>query len=154
MGVNGPDPTPEPTLYTPVAAAEGPALAVSSAQSSARVMATQLQTQAAQLLHVQTQTVIPLSPSMGIVHMGKPGGAVAPDIDVSGFPDSAIVSRVHADIRLEDEGHFLEDRGSSNGTYVNHTPLLPGNRHRLRPGDRIALGKEDKVTFIFQQDAP
>lgn len=116
-------------------------------------MATQLQSQAAQMLHVQTQTVIPLSPGMGIVHIGKPGGAVAPDIDVSGFPDSAIVSRVHADIRLEGEGYFLEDRGSSNGTYVNHTPLLPGNRHRLRGGDRIALGKEDKVTFIFQQDA-
>ncbi|MFO5492420.1 MAG: FHA domain-containing protein, partial [Cuspidothrix sp.] len=42
------------------------------------------------------------------------------------------------------------DVGSSNGTYINNLPLLPGNRHRLRPGDRISLGKGDLVTFLFQ----
>lgn len=111
---------------------------------------TKLQRRTAQMLHVQTNTVIPLLQNSGLIHIGKPGGAIAPDLDVSGFPDSAIVSRVHADIRIEGDLYFLEDMGSSNGTYVNHTPLLPGNRHRLREGDRIALGKEDKVTFIFQ----
>jgi pSer/pThr/pTyr-binding forkhead associated (FHA) protein len=82
--------------------------------------------------------------------MGKPNSQIPPDIDVSGFPNSEIVSRIHADIRVEGDTYFIEDVGSSNGTYINHTPLLTGNRHRLRSGDRIALGKGDLVTFIFQ----
>lgn len=122
--------------------------------ANAPTASTTIQSQTAQVLHVQTNTVIPLLQNSGLIHIGKPGGAIAPDLDVSGFPDSAIVSRVHADIRVEGDLYFLEDMGSSNGTYVNHTPLLPGNRHRLREGDRIALGKEDKVTFIFQLASP
>ncbi len=112
--------------------------------------ATQLQLQTAQLLHVQTNSPIELPQNLAVIHLGKPGGPIPPDIDVSGFPDSAVVSRVHADIRMEGDAYYIEDVGSSNGTYINHSPLLPGNRHRLRAGDRIALGKEDKVTFIFQ----
>jgi len=51
---------------------------------------------------------------------------------------------------VEGDACYLEDVGSSNGTYVNNTPLPKGNRHRLRPGDRISLGKGDLVTFLFQ----
>jgi len=116
-------------------------------------VATQLQVTNAKLLHVQTNTEIELLQNSPVIHIGKPGAAVPPDIDVSGFPDSSIVSRVHADIRVEGGIYYIEDVGSSNGTYVNHTPLPTGNRHRLRAGDRIALGKEDKVTFIFQMNS-
>ncbi|MFN9674089.1 MAG: FHA domain-containing protein, partial [Microcystis sp.] len=38
----------------------------------------------------------------------------------------------------------------ANGTYVYHHPLPPGNRHRLRAGDLICLGKGDNMTFLFQ----
>ncbi len=85
-----------------------------------------------------------------MVHIGKPNDRTPPDIDVSGFPNSEIVSRIHAAIRLDADALYLEDIGSSNGTYVNNTPLPLGNRHRLQAGDRIALGKGDKVTFLFQ----
>jgi pSer/pThr/pTyr-binding forkhead associated (FHA) protein len=112
--------------------------------------ATQLQIQQATLLHLQSNTTIEIASSLDVVHFGKPNGQIPPDIDVSGFPDSEVVSRVHADIRIEGDTYYLEDMGSSNGTYVNHAPLQKGNRHRLRPGDRIALGKGDLVTFIFQ----
>lgn len=111
---------------------------------------TQLQQQTARLLHVQTSATLELPQSLTIVHIGKPNDRIPPDIDVSGFPDSEIVSRIHADIRLEGDAYYLEDVGSSNGTYINNVPLPMGNRHRLRPGDRIALGKGDKVTFLFQ----
>jgi pSer/pThr/pTyr-binding forkhead associated (FHA) protein len=111
---------------------------------------TQLQTQTARLLHVQTNTLIELPGSLNLIHIGKPNDRIPPDIDVSGFPDSEIVSRIHADIRVEGDSFYLEDVGSSNGTYVNNLPLPPGNRHRLRPGDRIALGKGDKMSFLFQ----
>ncbi|MEA5417631.1 FHA domain-containing protein [Spirulina sp. CCNP1310] len=135
---------PEPTAVAP---AETPPPLPTPAPSPAK---TQLQVQIASLLHIQTNTELSLPQHLAVIHIGKPGGPIPPDIDVSGFPDSAVVSRVHADIRIEGGIYYVEDVGSSNGTYVNHNPLLPGNRHRLRGGDRIALGKEDKVTFIFQ----
>lgn len=111
---------------------------------------TQLQQQTAKLLHVQTNTVIELQPNLSVIHLGKPNDRIPPDVDVSGFPNSEIVSRIHADIRVEGDAFYIEDVGSANGTYINNLPLLPGNRHRLRVGDRIALGKGDLVTLLFQ----
>ncbi len=111
---------------------------------------TQLQLQTSRLLHVQTDTLIELPQNISVLHIGKPNDQIPPDIDVSGFPSSEIVSRIHADIRLEGDTYYLEDVGSANGTYINHTPLPRGNRHRLRPGDRISLGKGDMMTFLFQ----
>ncbi|HEY9836206.1 MAG TPA: FHA domain-containing protein [Vampirovibrionales bacterium] len=131
-----PDPTPLPTpVATPVASSS----------------ATQLQAMPqARLFHVQTNTPIELPSTLSVVHIGKPNDLVPPDVDVSGFPHSEVVSRIHADIRVEGTNFFLEDVGSSNGTYVNNLPLPKGNRQLLRAGDRIALGKGDMVTFIFQ----
>jgi hypothetical protein len=111
---------------------------------------TQLQQQQARFLHVQTNTLLELPQNLSVIHVGKSNDRIPPDIDVSGFPNSEIVSRVHADIRVEGDAYYLEDVGSSNGTYVNNMPLPPGNRHRLRPGDRISLGKGDLVTLLFQ----
>jgi ribosomal protein L40E len=111
---------------------------------------TQLQIQSSSLLHLQTNAQIELPSNLSVIHIGKPNDQIPPDIDVSGFPNSEIVSRVHADIRVEGDAYYIEDVGSSNGTYINHTPLPRGNRHRLRPGDRISLGKGDQVTFLFQ----
>jgi FHA domain/zinc-ribbon domain len=111
---------------------------------------TQLQQVSAHLFHVQTESKIEILPNLLIVHIGKPNNLIPPDIDLSGFPDSDIVSRVHGDIRNDGDAYYFEDTGSSNGTYINNVPLPPGNRHRLRAGDRIALGKGDKVSFIFQ----
>lgn len=75
---------------------------------------------------------------------------MTPDVDVSGFPNSDIASRLHADIRVEGNAYYIEDVGSSNGTYINNKLLSPGDRHCLRVGDRIALGKGNLVTFLFQ----
>ncbi|MEB3178578.1 MAG: FHA domain-containing protein [Nostocaceae cyanobacterium] len=132
--------TPPPTIATkPV-----------SPPPAAPTSKTQLQQQTARLIHVQTDRTIELSPSLSVIHIGKPNDRIPPDVDVSGFPSSEIVSRIHADIRAEGDAYYIEDVGSSNGTYINNLPLLPGNRHRLRPGDRISLGKGDLVTFLFQ----
>lgn len=104
----------------------------------------------AKLIHVQSDLLIELPQNLSVIHIGKSNDRIPPDIDVSGFPNSEIVSRIHADIRVEGDAHYVEDVGSSNGTYINNLPLLPGNRHRLRPGDRISLGKGDLMTFLFQ----
>jgi len=111
---------------------------------------TRLQQTAACLFHVQSNSVIELPLHLNVIHIGKPNGQIPPDIDLSGVADSDIVSRIHADIRVEGDTFYLEDLGSSNGTYVNNLPLHMGNRHRLCPGDRIAFGKGDKVSFLFQ----
>ena len=152
----------ESTLESePSVAIEEPEISVSEVDSNAVVPdvnttavattgATQLQTQTASLLHLQSNTNIEIASNLDVVHIGKPNGQIPPDIDVAGFPDSEVVSRLHADIRIEGDAYYIEDVGSSNGTYINHSPLLEGNRHRLRAGDRIALGKGDLVTFIFQ----
>lgn len=113
-------------------------------------VATQLQLALHQLLHLQTNTSLEIPPQLQIVHLGKPNDQVPPDIDVSGFPSAEVVSRIHANIRIEGESYYIEDIGSANGTYINHNVLAKGNRHLLRTGDRIGLGKGDLVTFIFQ----
>ena len=121
-----------------------------SASFSSGEPKTRLQQQTASLLHVRSNTTIELPQNLSIIHVGKWNDRVPPDIDISGFPDSEIVSRIHADIRVEGDAYYIEDVGSSNGTYINNMLLPLGNRHRLRPGDRISLGKGDRVTFLFQ----
>lgn len=136
-----PTPPAPPTVAQPTPATPMPVVSSSK---------TQLQQQIAKLFHVQTNSLIELPPTLSVVHIGKPNDRIPPDVDVAGFPNSEIVSRIHADIRIEGDAYYIEDVGSSNGTYINNMPLLPGNRHRLRIGDRIALGKGDLVTFLFQ----
>jgi hypothetical protein len=144
---------PEPVAAAPepVAAAPEPiAAAPEPVAPRVTVAKTQLQQVTARLVHVQSDRQIELPQSLSVIHIGKPNDRIPPDIDVSGFTNSEVISRIHADIRVEGDAHYIEDVGSSNGTYINNSPLLPGNRHRLRPGDRISLGKGDMVTFLFQ----
>jgi pSer/pThr/pTyr-binding forkhead associated (FHA) protein len=143
------DPNPEPDLEPVIESLAEMSIPPepSHVPSSSR---TQLQQISAYLIHVQTDNKIEIPSNLLIVHIGKPNNLIPPDLDLSGFPDSDIVSRVHGDIRNEADAFYFEDTGSSNGTYINNVPLPPGNRHRLRAGDRIALGKGDKVSFIFQ----
>jgi ribosomal protein L40E len=146
------NPMPDPMASAPAASPTPPPMPdpMPDPMAASGVAKTQLQQQTCRFLHVQTNTLIELPPNILVIHMGKPNDQIPPDIDVSGFPNSEIVSRVHADVRVEGDAFYIEDVGSANGTYVNHTPLLRGNRHRLRAGDRVSLGKGDLVTFLFQ----
>lgn len=145
-----PPPIPTGNLSESQSETNGPEKGVAAENFEPSLGVTQIQVNRAKLLHVQTNTLIELPPHLTLVHLGKPNDRVPPTIDVSGFPNSEIVSRIHANIRVEGDIYYIEDVGSSNGTYVNNMPLPLGNRHRLRAGDRVALGKGDKVTFIFQ----
>ncbi len=139
--VSAPEPAPEPTPEP------APEPAPTANSSPAR---TQLQQVSARLVHVKTDTQIELPQNLSVIHIGKANDRVPPDIDISGLENSEVVSRIHADIRVEGDAYYIEDVGSSNGTYVNGMSLLPGNRHRLRPGDRVSMGKGDLVSFLFQ----
>ncbi|MDB9326475.1 FHA domain-containing protein, partial [Nodularia spumigena CS-590/02] len=144
-----PEPAPPVAVEPPAPEPEPAPVAVEATPVPSASM-TQLQQVMARLFHVQSDREIELPQALSVIHIGKPNDRIPPDIDVSGFSNSEIVSRIHADIRVEGDSHYIEDVGSSNGTYINNSPLLPGNRHRLRPGDRISLGKGDLVTFLFQ----
>ncbi|AVH72450.1 FHA domain-containing protein [Nostoc sp. 'Lobaria pulmonaria (5183) cyanobiont'] len=103
-----------------------------------------------ELFHVQTNTAFELSPNTAVFHIGKPNDQIPPDIDVSNLPDVDVVSRIHARIQIHINNYFIEDLGSSNGTFVNNTRLEPRTPCPINIGDKIDLGQEEKVTFIFQ----
>ncbi len=52
--------------------------------------------------------------------------------------DAPEVSRSHARVTFEDQGYFIEDLGSSNGTFVNSTKLE--RRVQLNERDQIKIG--------------
>jgi pSer/pThr/pTyr-binding forkhead associated (FHA) protein len=110
---------------------------------------TLIQLPSALLIHERTEARITL-PKQSVILLGKLTETIEPDVDVLPFPDSDVVSRRHAAIFMEENNYFIEDLGSSNGTYVNEKPCPRGDRLPIQPGDRICLGREHKVSFIFQ----
>ncbi len=111
---------------------------------------TSLQRPTPYLLHIQSGEPIELPDNQPRIMLGKPNNDNPPDVDLSGVTDSEIISRQHALIHIEAEKYYIEDLGSSNGTYVNSVSVATGERQEISSGDVIALGKEDKVTFIFK----
>ena len=53
-----------------------------------------------------------------------------------------MISRVHALIAINDQGTFLEDLNSTNGTQVNGKLLQYRERHMLQKGDIVSLAGE------------
>ena len=69
-------------------------------------------------------------------------GGIFPDVDLDTDDPEAKVSRRHARITLSNGQYFLEDLGSTNGTFINRGKrLLPGQRQALCDGDEIIVGK-------------
>ncbi|MFN0121988.1 MAG: FHA domain-containing protein [Blastocatellia bacterium] len=76
-------------------------------------------------------------------------GGIFPDVDLDQDDAEAKVSRRHARILLTNAQFFIEDLGSTNGTFVNRGQrLLPGTRHPLNNGDEIIVGKTFLRFFI------
>ena len=69
-------------------------------------------------------------------------GGIFPDVDLDTDDPEAKVSRRHARITLTNGQYFLEDLGSTNGTFINRGKRLPpGQRQALCDGDEIIVGK-------------
>jgi pSer/pThr/pTyr-binding forkhead associated (FHA) protein len=81
------------------------------------------------LVNVQTNERITLQSS---VLIGR-----SPDSQIV-LPDDGYASAEHARI-FWDNGWFIEDAGSSNGTYVNSE--LVSARRQLAPNDLITIGR-------------
>lgn len=67
---------------------------------------------------------------------------IFPDIDLDAYDPDAKVSRKHARVIKRGDEYFVEDLGSTNGTFINRgRRLLPGTPQRLESGDEIIVGK-------------
>jgi pSer/pThr/pTyr-binding forkhead associated (FHA) protein len=76
-----------------------------------------------------------------------------PDIAIGSEMGAALrvpavsVSRTHATLHRDAGRWFIEDSGSSLGTWVNGEGVEAGSPRQLAPGDRLSLGALD-VTFL------
>jgi hypothetical protein len=64
--------------------------------------------------------------------------------DAGVFLDDVTVSRNHALVVRRGDGHYIDDLGSLNGTYVNRRRI---ESHRLEDGDEIQIGKY-KLSYL------
>lgn len=69
------------------------------------------------------------------------------DVDLTGFEESAYVSRRHAQIVFQDGAFYVEDLGSSNGTYLRRDDYERVERAEIADGDEVAFGN---AKFVFR----
>lgn len=77
-------------------------------------------------------------------HIGRwdADGGIFPDVDLDSDDPEAKVSRRHARITRRAGQYYIEDLGSTNGTFINRgRRLMPGDRQPLRDGDEVIVGK-------------
>ncbi len=78
-----------------------------------------------------------------------------PSLDVPFDPDDDVVSAVHARVWREADGSWwLEDLGSTNGTWLNGRRLGGGAAERLRGGDRFTLGQRGPALRVRMPGEP
>lgn len=100
--------------------------------------------------------VVPLRTTSVLVGRQSRSRNIHPDIDLA--TDNGI-SRRHCQLTTDGTRWWVEDLGSSNGTYVGGplgplptTPLTPGEKKELGPDDRVYLGAWSRI--IVRRAAP
>jgi pSer/pThr/pTyr-binding forkhead associated (FHA) protein len=74
---------------------------------------------------------------------------IASRISLGRDPENSIVledvmaSRRHAVIQKIKNEYFLEDLGSTNGTFLNGQPVPPGKYLKLEPADIVRIGRTE-----------
>ena len=96
------------------------------------------------IIHVGAEPVVPVRLEVtGNVIIGRADSTegYTPTIDLSqhGGRDAG-VSRRHAVIFAAENGLFIRDLESTNGTYLNGLSLKPNQPYQLRDGDQIDVG--------------
>ncbi|NJL62012.1 MAG: MFS transporter [Methylacidiphilales bacterium] len=109
-----------------------------------------LQQPVAQLLNIQTRSIIELPEHFEVLNIGKSYGDFPLEVNLADFPNTEVVSRIHAQIRFDGDEYYIQDMGSANGTYINQYPLIPGIWYKLKSDLSFSLGRRNKVSFIFQ----
>ena len=68
------------------------------------------------------------------------------------FADWDNISRRHATVGVDENGAWVRDENSLNGTYVNDVPVPPGSRIGLTDGDTLRLAAD--VTATVRMSPP
>jgi hypothetical protein len=100
--------------------------------------------------------VVPLRNTSILIGRASRSRNISPDIDLGS--DTGI-SRRHAQLTTDGSRWWIEDLGSSNGTYVGgaldtlpKTPVAAGQKQEVRTGDRIYLGAWTRL--VVRKAAP
>ena len=100
--------------------------------------------------------VTPLRHTSNLVGRASRSRGISPDLDLGS--DTGI-SRRHAQLTTDGRRWFVEDLGSSNGTYVGgalgalpKTPVPPGQKVEIRPDEHVYLGAWTRV--VLRKAAP
>jgi serine/threonine-protein kinase len=87
-------------------------------------------------------TEFPLTAEESNIGRWDADNGIFPDVDLDAYDPDSKVSRKHARIVRRNGAYFIEDLGSTNGTFVNRgRRLLPGTPQVLNTGDEIIVGK-------------
>ena len=90
------------------------------------------------------------------IPLEKPQITIGRKMDNDVVIDNLAVSGHHAQVIMENGTHFVEDTGSTNGTFLNDAKIA---KQRLQPGDQIRVGKhilvyEDETATAKPKPAP
>lgn len=103
------------------------------------------------LVVMGTGAILPLHrQEAALIGRADPHVTPPPDVDLEPHGgDLAGVSRYHARLLHCPEGWLLEDLQSTNGTFLNDVPVLPGQPVRVRSSDVIRCGQ---LTLVFYEE--
>jgi len=108
----------------------------------------------------QDRTVILNMGSLDIPYLKRINGNITETIFIKKFPfmlgrlegqvdycvKNPAVGKLHAEITKTDDGYFISDMNSRNGTMINGERVEPIKENLIKNGDRITLGNEE---FLF-----
>jgi hypothetical protein len=102
-------------------------------------------------------TIVALRGTEALIGRSSKSRNITAQIDCSG---DGSVSHRHAELTLDHDRWYVEDLGSTNGTFVGMpgdplptTPLTPHQRHELADGERIYCGAWCRIVVRRATDA-
>jgi pSer/pThr/pTyr-binding forkhead associated (FHA) protein len=79
----------------------------------------------------------------------------AESLVAAAFASYENVSRRHATVTMDDDGHAsIRDENSTNGTFVNGDRVLPGINVRLADGDVVRLAADVSADVLLPRQEP
>jgi hypothetical protein len=92
--------------------------------------------------------IVPLTGEL-VIGRTSPTDSELPRLDLSAYrAQERGVSRRHIILKRTPEGVMMEDLGSSNGTWLNGTLVLPFSPKLIQSGDQIRLGQFELEIYL------
>ena len=88
------------------------------------------------------------------IYLGRQDGLPSdrPVVDIVDVPFAERISRFHAALswNTKENTYTIADNNSTNGTILNGKVLIPQQTYPLHTGDRLELGREQKLIFTIE----